>query len=152
MNSDRQPTLDEVFPLPKGIKFRQPKFGSKPASSVTAVRRSDTDVGPTPEAFEIRWEDADQGLAVRVREQPDGRLIAETSCSNVAVLGKWVSVALVGTTTTEMIRKTIPFSVVETNGCRGSADFGPLADAVRDLGRELRIIVFLLLDPAVHQS
>jgi len=51
-----------------------------------------------------------------------------------------------------MIRKTIPFTVAEANGCRGSADLGLLADAVRDLGRELRIIVFLLLDPAVHQS
>ena len=55
-----------------------------------------------------------------------------------------VSVALVGTVDGEMCRKTVPLNVAEKIGCSGSADFGLLSDATKQLGNELGLVVFIV--------
>jgi hypothetical protein len=101
---------------------------------------------PRPEVV-IRWEDPEHGLTVFVRERRDsGRLVADVFCTRAAQLNKLaVSVALVGTIEDQMIRKTIPLNVAEKTGCSGSADFGPLTEAVKELGTQLGVVVFMLV-------
>ena len=44
-----------------------------------------------------------------------------------------------------MLHKMIPLNVPEKNGCSGSADFGPIANAIVELGPQFRVIIFLNL-------
>jgi hypothetical protein len=77
-------------------------------------------------------------------EGKNGRLIADVFCTNGELLDKaWVSVALVGTGVDHVSCKAIPLKVPEKNGCSGSADIGPLADAVKELGAYLGVVVLL---------
>jgi hypothetical protein len=41
--------------------------------------------------------------------------------------------------------KGIPLDVPEKSGCSGSADFGPRAGAVKQLGPQVGVAVFLLV-------
>ncbi len=67
-------------------------------------------------------------------------------CAHADQLNKLAaSVALVGTNADQLIRKTIPLDVPEMTGCSGSADFGPLSEAVKQLGPQLGVVVFLLV-------
>jgi hypothetical protein len=147
MTNDQEPTLEEMWPLPPGIKLRRPQFGSSPESAPVTVRGSENTADATlnSERFEIRWKDPEQGFAVAMREQPDGRLIAEVSGVGNSLLGKWVSVSLAGMVNDHLISKTIALKAPEQNGCNASADFGLLTDVARELGPQIRMIVFLLL-------
>jgi len=148
MTTDPKQTLLDLFPLPEGVKLRARKFGANPVSSFvpTPVGGDKGDSSnPRPE-FKIAWEDKQQGLKILVRERENGHLIADVSCTDAGLLNKAaVSVGLVGTLEDHLIRKTIPLDVPEATGCRGSMDFGPLADAVKELGPQLGVVVFLLV-------
>jgi hypothetical protein len=148
MSTDPKRTLPDLFPLPDGTKIRARKFGAKPVSPlVPAPVAGDKGDDAAPRAaFKIRWEDQQQGLTVLVRERGNGHLIADVFCTDAGLLDKAaVSVGLVGTVEDHLIRKTIPLDVSENSGCSGSADFGLLADAVKELGQQLGVVVFLLV-------
>ena len=148
MATDPKPPLPGHFPLPEGLKLRSRKFGVNPVSSLVPVPvggDNGDSSNPRPQ-FEIAWEDNQQGLKVLVRERDDGHLIANVLCTDAGLLNKAaVSVGLMGTVEDRLIRKTIPLDVPEATGCSGSADFGPLADAVEELGPQLGVVVFLLV-------
>jgi len=149
MSTDPKPNLWDLFPLPKGMKHRSPKFGANPTSPPVPVPvggdKGDT-TDPRP-AFQIPWEDPQLGLKVLVQEREDGHLIADVFCTNAALLNKAaVSVGLVGTAVDPLIRKSIQLNVPEKNGCRGSWDFGLLTNTVKELGPQIGLIVFLLLE------
>jgi hypothetical protein len=114
---------------------------------------SDANSPTTPRPpFKLQWEDAGLGVTVTVTERDDGHLIAEAFSREAGRAGSAaVSVGLVGTIEGRTVRKTIPLSVIENTGCRGSADFGPLADAARDLGSHLGMVVILLVEPRQEQ-
>jgi hypothetical protein len=149
MNTEKKPTLEELFPLPEGIKLRTRKFGANPMSPLVATPPGGdrADKQPLRPELVIPWEDPEHGLTVLVRERRDsGRLVADVFCTDAAQLNKLaVSVALVGTIEDQMIRKTIPLNVPEKTGCSGSADFGPLTEAVKELGTQLGVVVFMLV-------
>ena len=45
----------------------------------------------------------------------------------------------------QKIHKLIPLQIAERNGCSGATDFGSLTNAVKELGPQLGLIVFLLM-------
>lgn len=148
MTNDPKRSLEELFPLPAGVKLRTHKFGAKPCSPLFAISAGpdkDASSDSCPE-FKIAWEDKQQGLKVCVRERDNGHLIAEVFCSDASLLNKAaVSVGLMGTVEDQLIRKTIHLTVPEENGCSGWADFGLLTDAAQKLGARLGVVVFLLV-------
>jgi hypothetical protein len=148
MNTDPQPTQPEPFPLPKGMKHRAPRFGANPVSPLVPAAIGENG-GHSSEArpeFKICWEDQKQGLTLVVQERENGRLIAEVLCTNASLPQQAaVSVGLVGTAADHLIRKTIPLGMPENNGRRGSVDFGPLTEAVKELGPRLGVVMFLLV-------
>ena len=135
-----------MFALPIGMQFRTRMFGAKVVSPLFPVPvQPGCESAPRP-LFEVRWEDPQLGRTVLVREQQDGHLIADVFAADSHLLNEAaVSVSLVGTAEDQMILKMVPLVVAEKNGCSGSADFGPLANAVQQLGSQLGVIVFLLL-------
>ena len=143
MTSDQYPALGEMMPLPPGIKLRRRKFGAD-SPIITVNLGGNASDSERLSLFELHWNDPELGLTVMVREQPSGRLVTDVACADAGLLNKWVSVALMGTFNTEMVRKTIPLDTPEGAGCGGFADFGPLADAVKLLGPQLRIVVILM--------
>jgi hypothetical protein len=147
MSTEPQQNLDDLFPLPKGVKLRTHKFGARPWSAlVPAPVGGNLDASSTPRPeFQIPWEDQQQGLSVLVSEQENGRLVATVACTNACLLGKAVAVGLTGSAAEHPICKTISLHASETGGCGGAADFGPLTDAVKELGPHLGIVVFLLV-------
>src|SRR5687767_5096849 len=111
MSTDPKQTLDELFPLPKGIKIRSRKFGKNPVSALvpTSVGQANCSADSQRSPFQIDWEDQHLELKVRVREQENGRLIATVFCNNADRLGKAaVSVGLWGTAAEFSIRKSVP--------------------------------------------
>jgi hypothetical protein len=149
VNHDKKPSLADLYPLPEGVKIRTRKFGANPISPLVPTPsggdRDDSSSARTE--FKIRWEDQEHGLTVLIRERRDsGHLVGDVFCTDAAQLNKLaVSVALVGTNEDQMIRKTISLDVPETTGCSGSADFGPLIEAVQELGPQLGVVVFMLV-------
>lgn len=146
MNTDPERNLSDFFPFPKGMKVRKHKIGANPISPLVPapVAGDNGDCCAARPEFKICWEDRQQGLTVLVRAHENGRLIADVFCTNGELLDKaWVSVALVGTGVDHMSCKAIPLKVPEKNGCSGSADIGPLADAVKELGAYLGVVVLL---------
>jgi hypothetical protein len=128
------------------MKIHYHKFGANPFSPLVQVPvETDGSSDPGP-AFKICWEDQQQGLSVVVQERENGRLIADAFSSDPAMVDSAaVSVALVGTTPDQIICKVVPFKVLQKNGCSGSADLGPLAGAVKELGPQIGLVVFLLV-------
>ena len=148
MSTEPKPTMPELFPLPEGIKLRTRKFGTNPVSLlVSGPMGGPQGASSAPRLeFRIEWEDAAQGLSVTVRERDDGHLIADVFSTDPARLHKAaLSVGLVGTVEEGLIRKTVPLNVPEEDGCSGSADFGPLTAAVKELGSQIGIVAFLLM-------
>jgi hypothetical protein len=149
MEPDLKSTLDRLYPMPEGVKLRTRKLGKNPESQLvsTPTDAEIADSGPSRSAFTIHWEDKEYGLSVLVREsQETGHLVADVFCTDAGQLNNLaVSVALVGTIDNQMIRRTIPLGALEKAGCSGSADFGPLTEAVKKLGSRLRIVVFMLV-------
>ena len=149
MKTESKQTVDDLYPLPESVKLRTHKFGKNPESPLvpTPTGGDKGDASPARTEFKIRWEDQEYGLTVLVRERREsGRLVADVFCNDAGRLNKLaVSVALVGTIDNRMIRKTIPLDVPEKTGCSGSADFRPLAEAVKELGTQLGVVVFMLL-------
>jgi hypothetical protein len=149
MSTEHKPTLEGQYPLPEGVKLRTRKFGANPMSSLISTPPGGDrgDSSPARTEFKIRWEDQEHGLTVLIRERRDsGHLIADVFCTDAGRLNNLaVSVALVGTVEDQMIRKTIPLNVPEKTGCSGSADFGLLTDAVKELGAQLGVVVFMLV-------
>jgi len=147
MSADPKPDMPDLFPLPPGVRLHTRKFAAKPYSEyVTVSANGKEDAGCTQSQFAIRWEDQQQGLTVVVREQENGKLVADVVCNNAGLLGKAaVSVGLVGTIEGRMIRKTVPLNVPASGGCSGTADLGPLGDAVAELGSKLAVVVILLV-------
>src|SRR5262245_7814770 len=142
MSTDPKSTLPDLFPLPEPVKLRTPKFGARPVSNFVPVPTPvDQGAGPSRPAFRIDWQDQEQGLTVRIRETADGHLSAEVFSTDAALLNQAaVSVGLLGTAEGRLIRKTVPLNVAEPQGCSGSADLGPLADAVQQLGPQLAAV------------
>jgi hypothetical protein len=155
MDTNRQATGPGGFPLPEGYRRRVYKFGKKPTTgfySVPVPTGNSNAVGRPP--FAIDWSDAEQGLSVVVREREDGHLIAEVFCTDARLLHKaWVSVGLGGMVDALPISKVIPLNTpAATNtpgkgSCSGSADLGLLTDFVKELGSQLALVAFLLLEP-----
>jgi hypothetical protein len=149
VNIEGKPTLESQYPLPESVKLRTRKFGTNPVSPLvsTPLGPDQADSCLTPPEFKILWEDQEYGLTVHVDEQREsGHLVASVFCADAGQLNKLaVSVALVGAIDDQMIRKTIPLHVQEKTGCSGSADFGPLTEAVKELGPKLRVVVFMLV-------
>ncbi len=128
------------------MKVHSVKLGANPISAFVPVPRSEgTDSAPASRpAFEIPWEDQQQGLRVLVKERENGHLIADVFSTDAGLLNHAaVSVALVGAAEYP-ICKVIPLKVPDDSGCRGSADFGLLSGAVKELGPRLALVVFLL--------
>jgi hypothetical protein len=157
MDTNRQTAELGGIPLPEGSRRRVYKFGKKPTTgffSVPVLAGNGNAVGRPP--FTIDWSDAEQGLSAVVREREDGHLIAEVFCTDARLLHKaWVSVGLGGKVDALPIGKVIPLdtpAAADTprkGGCHGSGELGLLTDAVKELGSELALVVFLLLDPEV---
>jgi hypothetical protein len=151
MGPNSQRTFEELFPLPDGVKLRTRKFGVTPPTPLVQVPvpGQAADAGPGRPTLKIRWEDSTLGLTVLAREDAaTGRLIGEVFCSDPAMLNKAsVSVALVGKHEHRMIRKTVKLDQPDnrTGGCRGSDDFGSLDNAIKELGAEMGLVVFVLL-------
>ena len=126
--------------------MRTPKFGANPTTPLSPAPAGGdrADSGGTRAAFRLRWEDAQLGLKVLLREHRDsGRLLAEVTSTDPKHLNAMaVSVAVVGKDEDKMVRRTVPLDVAEEIGCSGSADFGPLAEVVAELGTELGLVVF----------
>ncbi len=146
MNSDKNP-LDEIFPLPPGMKLATRKFGVNPPLPLKAVR---TGTQQTNLPLTFRWEDSTLGLTVVINEdQTTGKLAAEAFCNDPALKGKAAaSVALFGREEFKMIRKTIKFDQPDNrmgSGCCGSADSGQLSDAIALLGPEMGLLVFMVV-------
>src|SRR5579871_453910 len=119
MNPTGQPSFEELFPLPEGVKLRTRKFGMTPPPPLVRIPMGRDD-RPT---LTLRWEDIALGLTVLVREQPlTGKLIAEVFCTNPAMVNKAaVSVTLVGRHEHNMIRRTVKLDRLDTErgGCCG---------------------------------
>ncbi len=142
----------DLFPLPESIKIRQRKLGARPVSPLVPTPRDTGDSSAPRPAFENRWENQFQldepvcKITVIVREQDNGRLIANVFCTDAGLLSKAaVSVGLIGAVEVQTIRKTIPLDIPDKDGCGGSADFGALTEAVKKLGPQIGIIIFLLV-------
>ncbi len=147
MNTDPEPPLSELWPLPKHWKFRTRKIGAQPVSPLypVAVARDNGNSIPQSE-FRIDWEDRELGITVQVREREDGHLIAEVRCTYADLIEtSAVSVGLFGSAGEYAIRKSILLNVTGNDGRRGSADFGLLTDLVKELGPNLGVVVFLLV-------
>jgi len=151
VNTEKKSVLDDLYPLPEGVKLRTRKFGANPMSPLASTPTGGPQGASSPDRteFKIRWEDQEHGLTVLVRERREsGHLVADVFCTDAARLNKLaVSVALVGTIEDHMIRKTIPLDVPEKEigGCSGSADFGLLTEATEELGTQLGVVVFMLV-------
>jgi hypothetical protein len=146
MNTDPTSNPPDFFPLPHGMKIRTPKFGAQPVSPFFPVPITEGEPSAVRPEFKICWEDQQQGLSVVVRERENGHLSAAVFCTDAGLLDKAaVSVGLMGATAEHSIHKTIPLNVRDKTGCSGSADFGPLACAVKELGPQLGVVVFLLI-------
>jgi hypothetical protein len=130
------------------FKLRTRKFGAKPVSDYVTVPVVGREHEVDPQTrFELHWEDAQMGLAAEVRELENGRLIAEVFCGDAGLLGKAaVCVGLAGKAADHVINKVILLNAPVGNGCGGTADFGLLADAVKELGTQIAVIVFLNLN------
>ena len=150
-----KPTVSDLFPLPKGIKVREHRFGKNPISPLVPVLvRGETGDSATQQSgFKLSWEDREQGLMVIVKERDNGHLMADVFSTDAGLINKAaLSVALIGTIGNEAIRKSIPLDVPEKDGCSGSKDFGLLTEAVKELGSQLGLIVFLMCDPSPCDS
>ncbi len=148
MATDATPGVPELSPQPTRFKLRTRKFGAKPVSDYVTVPVSGRQGGVDPQPrFELHWKDEQMGLTAVVREQENGRLIAEVFSSDAGLLGKAaVSVGLAGKEADHVINKVILLNAPVGNGCGGTVDFGPLADAVKELGTQIAVIVFLNLN------
>jgi hypothetical protein len=144
MSNNRKPTLEELFPLPSGIKIHTRKFGVAPVSQPVLVPA----VG-----FRYVFEDPEQGLHVVVTERDDGRLVGEATYRDAAGPERAVvSVAITSNRTEDSIRKTIQLNEpTEGGGCRGTADFGTRADAIARLGDQFVFVVFVRLAQATRR-
>lgn len=146
MNSDKNPTLDGMFPLPEGTKLRTRKFGVNPAMPLKPICHGGEQAN---QRLSLRYSDPSLGLTVIVNEDREtGKLNAEVVCTDPGLMGKVAaSVALVGHDESRMIRKTVKLDQPDdqTGGCRGSEDFGMLNDAVKRLGSDLGLVVFVLV-------
>jgi hypothetical protein len=150
MDNSRQPTFEELFPLPPGVKLQKRKFGATPPTPLKTVQAGgQRSAGEDEPPLTLTWDDAKLRLSAVVREDPHtGKLIGSAFCTDPAMLNKAsASVSLVGTHEYEMIRKTIKLDQPDkrTGGCCGSADFGLLKDAIVKLGTELGLVVFMLV-------
>jgi hypothetical protein len=176
MNEKKKLTLEELYPLPEGVKLRIRKFGANPTTGFVSAPGGGQGAaaGPARPPFKLRWEDTTLGLTVLMREDlASGRLVADVFCTDPAKLNKAsVSVSLVGKGKDQSVRKEIPLNEPETasqaistslapsigktislnepdprsGGCCGSAKFGSLNDAIGELGTELGLVVFMLLN------
>jgi hypothetical protein len=150
VSHDKKPSLDDLYPLPEGVKVRTRKFGANPVTPLQPTRPAASGDTSGPGKFMLRHEAKELGLLVIVQEQENsGLLTAEVFSSHSDHLNQAaVFVALVGTIEDGMIRKTIPLVREIKDGeyrCSGSANFGSLRDAVQQLGNQLGLIVFLVV-------
>jgi len=140
--------LDEMFPLPPGIRLRPLKCGSNPVSPVIPLPSPGELARSDPERAALVLHHADDKLGVRVevREvRESGRLVAYANCTDARLLGKGaVSAVLFAPNEGPLIGKTIPLNTPELHGCSGSADFGKFADVAKELGASMGVVVFLL--------
>jgi hypothetical protein len=142
--------LDELFPLPKGMKLQIRKFGQNPATPLKTMSTGDRQtLGQEPTPL-FRWEDSTLKLSAVLYEDPGtGKMTCHVLCSDPTLLNKAAApVALFGKREGEMILKTIKLNQPDppTGGCRGSAEFGLLKDAIEKLGTEMGLIVFLSIE------
>ena len=155
MSTDRKPDLSDLFPLPANVRLRRRTFGATPVSPLTPTPPggdgADSAAVPRP-PFKAEWtnefnrDDGVRTVKVVVRERNNGHLIADVFCSDPGLLGRGaVSVGLVGAAADRTVRKTIPLDIPETDGCSGSADFGPLTEVVNELGAQLGVVTFLVI-------
>ncbi len=134
------------MPLPAGIKRRKKKVGSTIGTPLAPVPMQTSQAALPRPPFEVHWEDAKLQLKVRVQERDTGHVVADVFCTEPNWLNNaWASVALYGAGEGQFIQKSIPLDAAAPGGCRGSWDFGPLANLVQRLGDQLGLIVFLLL-------
>jgi hypothetical protein len=142
--------LEKLFPLPEGVKLRQPRFGNAgPSDPVElpplGVQLSDTNAPRPP--FQLSWADESLGLRVDILEDPNSQLFAYVTCTKPEHFGKAASVALVGTED-RLLRKTIPLADRGTYGgghaSFGKASFGKLEQVKEELGEKVQLSVYLL--------
>jgi hypothetical protein len=150
MDNKRQPTFEELFPLPPGVKLHRRLFGATPPTPLKTVQPGgQRGAGEDEPPLTLAWDDAKLRLSAVVREDPTtGKLIGSAFCTDPAMLNKGAAaVSLVGNREYEMILKTIKLDQPDqrTGGCRGSADFGLLKDAVAKLGTEMGLVVFMVV-------
>jgi hypothetical protein len=149
-NMDNDKMLNELFPLPPGVKLHIRKFGKNPMTEMKTVPTADQGVaGEDHPPLTLTWEDETLGLSAVVSEDPaTGKLTGHAFCTDPAMLNKAsASVAVIGKREFEMLRKSINLNQPDpqTGGCCGSGDFGLLKDAVAKLGNELGLVVFLVM-------
>jgi hypothetical protein len=141
MNVDLNSSAPGALPPVEYIRLRKRLFGNTVGSGYMQVDAN------SPSRFAIQWEDEKLGLKVVLREEEDGRLMADVFCNNAELLGKSVvSVALIGKTPDPRISKSVPLDLPAPAGCRGTADFGLFSEAVYKLGDQLAMIAFLNVD------
>ena len=148
MNTDPQLGSENLIPLLARFKFHTHKFPPNPSSApflVLTDGNGELSANPRP-AFNLGWEDQAFGVSVVMHEQQDGRLLAEVSCTRTDLLDtSAVSVALMGMQEGQLLRKTVFLTVSENKGRSGSKDFGTLAAAVKEVGPQISLLVFLMI-------
>jgi hypothetical protein len=143
--------LNQLFPLPEGVKLRKPRFGTAGPSAPVPIRVRHVQHArgehqrPAP-PFEIKdWNDPHLGLTINVLEDPDGEVWAYVDCNDRSYLGKEVSVALLGSKGEyRLLRRTIALNTETSHGCSGKASFGKLQDLAEELGDQVQLSAFLL--------
>ena len=144
MNID--PESNKPVFSPSGIRLRKKKFGTNMGAPLVPVPANVADSLATRPAFELHLENPGIRLTVHMREREDGHLIVDAFCADPDLVNKaWAAVSLYGKGEWLRISKSIFLDVAEPTGCRGYADFGTMANALKELGHQMGLIAFLML-------
>jgi hypothetical protein len=136
--------FEQLFPMPENRPRPALRVGSMPpAKSLPSASLQHSDSAPRP-PFQIVWEDASIGLRLKVREQPDGQVIATVEADTQEHLGEIVSLALVGAEPEHLVRQKITLVAGDQGGCRGEAEFGTIDELRSTLGAVIQPTHFLI--------
>jgi len=146
--------LRQRFPLPPSVKLRKPRFGTSGPSDPQPVppvgELGDTGPDGVRAPYKLSWpragQDSGLGIEVTILEQKNGELLAYVESPRKEALGQGVSVALLGNIENRLVRKTVNLSKAEEHGCSGVVSFGMLSQVVKELGDQLQVDAFLLVE------
>jgi hypothetical protein len=142
MSIDAGSSPADSFPLLPGFKRHKHKIGRNPVSPFFPIPAADSSA---PQAkLTLRHENPALELAVAIHERDDGRLLAEVTCTNSALLNKAAAfVGLFGKIREDTIGKMVPLNTPAPAGCSGTVDLVSLTELIQRLGREIAVTLML---------